>query len=599
MPSPDRRGGRRRFLARLLLIAIAGWICRGLAAWEMATANGGINAVFFPSVQSDPATYLRLAAGIVNGSWPEVFYYQPFYYAVFLPLIRLCCGGSMWAVIFWQTLCGAGAIWFAGLCGAMAWSRRAGLLTAAAVAVAQPLLLYCPFAQNETLQSLLLVMTAYFLLKMLRHYRWRDCCAAGAVLGMAVLTRGNVVLFLLPVWAVMIVSRRRELRRTMAGLLLLTGTMLLVESPFIGYNSWRLGRFSGPSTAADAVLALGNTPEAPPGGRDPGLPAGPMEYPETYSDFMDRASERPVPLQMLDWLCREPGAFLELQFRKALLFWDSREIPNNVSLTEQQQVSRMLRWDWLGRSAVLLPLSLAGLLWCFRKMLKGRRALLLLALLVVVYWGGTAIFYNLSRFRAPVLPLALIFAGIWCDRSIRVWRRHGFRAFEVQGLPPLLAGLFICIPAYDLYREYGEAAVQRWVRPDGICYTKRDGTRVRLDHGPLTFGGWQPVLLTGGMVVEKTFAGPSVDGEWVLTVFNTGSSDRVFSGTVNGGAFQAVCPPGISTVTRPVAAADRLVFRIAHAADGIALLTDSQRQYGRTRINGGPAGELVVRFRSK
>jgi hypothetical protein len=67
--------------------------------------------------------------------------------------------------------------------------------------------------------------------------------------------------------------RRYSVKKMLFSLIAAVGVFLAVESPFIIYNSIQLGRLSGPSTAADAVLALGNTPEAPPGGRDPGLPA--------------------------------------------------------------------------------------------------------------------------------------------------------------------------------------------------------------------------------------------------------------------------------------------------------------------------------------
>ena len=600
--TPTRGAAHRRFYRDLALITALGWLLRVLAAWEMAAFNGGLNSVFRPSKLSDLATYLRLSEAIASGQFSEVFYYQPFYYAVFLPLIRLVCGASIPvipAIVAVQSLCGAAAVWFAGLCGALAWNRRAGLFAAIFAAISVPLLLYTPFAQNETLQSLLLTLTAYLLLKTLRRGRLRDAVAAGAVLGMAVLTRGNAILFLPFVLAILLVRRRRDLRRAALAAGLLTMTVLAVESPFILWNSHKLGRLSGPSTAADAVLALGNTPEAPPGGRDPELPAGPMEYPETYEDFMARSPEESVPRQMLAWFAREPGAFLELQFRKLLLFWNSREIPNNVSLVDQRQASAVLRWDLPGESAVLITLAIAGLLWSLRRMVKGHTALLMLGVLAAVYWGGTALFYNLSRFRAPILPILFVFAGVWCDRAIRVARREGFRAFERRAVPPLLAGVFLCVPAYDLYRNHAEAAIQRLVRPNGVDYEKIDGTRLRFDHGPLTFGGWEPVELRPGLRLEKTFAGPPAAGEWSLTVVSDAPIPVELVGTANNVPFRALCLPGLGTVTQPMAATSHLTIRIDRAAPGLSVLIDRQRRFGRTRIDGATTGELVIRLRSK
>ena len=209
---------------------------------------------------------------------------------------------------------------------------------------------------NETLQSFWFALLAYLVVKLLKKRNLPLALATGAVWGCAVLTRGNALLFGFVLAVLMI--RRRAWKRGLA----VAAACLVVQTPFIVLNSAHLGRPCGPSTAADAVLALGNTPEAPPGGRDPGLPAGPMEYPETYADFMARAAARSVPLQMLDFLRREPAAFLELQFRKILLFWESGEIPNNVSMYGEGRQSTVLACDLPGRSGVLLVCVLAGMI---------------------------------------------------------------------------------------------------------------------------------------------------------------------------------------------------------------------------------------------
>ena len=267
---------------------------------------------------------------------------------------------------------------------------------------------------NETLQSFNFALLSYLVVRLLNKDSLPTALLTGAVWGIAVLTRGNALLFglvLLPLFAA-----KRAWKTTLA----ILAMCFLVQSPFILANSLHLKKFSGPSTAADAVLALGNTPEAPPGGRNPGLPAGPMEYPETYTDFMARSPERSVPLQMLDFLQQEPAAFLELQFRKVLLFWTGDEIPNNVSLYGEGNASQVLALAIPGRSFVLLPLVLAGML-IFLPRLRQKRWIWLYGL-ILIYWGATALFYDLSRFRAPILPAAFVFAGCFAERSIRLYQ---------------------------------------------------------------------------------------------------------------------------------------------------------------------------------
>ena len=63
-----------------------------------------------------------------------------------------------------------------------------------------------------------------------------------------------------------------------------------------------------------------------------------MEYPPAFHLWMAEAGEISVAEQILRWAEQEPLAFAELQFRKLLLFWDWRDIPNNVALYGEGEV---------------------------------------------------------------------------------------------------------------------------------------------------------------------------------------------------------------------------------------------------------------------
>ena len=105
------------FLRILLLTALIAFVLRLFVSSELGAINGGYNSVYTPSKLTDLATYMNLAQQIVKGQYSGVFYYQPFYYAVFLPVIYFICN-SIKAVIFVQSLIGAATVYLAGLCGA-------------------------------------------------------------------------------------------------------------------------------------------------------------------------------------------------------------------------------------------------------------------------------------------------------------------------------------------------------------------------------------------------------------------------------------------------------------------------------------------------
>ena len=121
--------GRRLFFRRLGWIGAAAFLLRFAVSAELAAANGGRNSVFMPSPATDLATYLKLADDILHGTFALPFYYQPFYYAVFLPAVR-SVSASPWLLIVLQSLLGSAACVLAGLTAAHVWSRRAGLWTA-------------------------------------------------------------------------------------------------------------------------------------------------------------------------------------------------------------------------------------------------------------------------------------------------------------------------------------------------------------------------------------------------------------------------------------------------------------------------------------
>ena len=586
------------FLRILLLTALIAFVLRLFVSSELGAINGGYNSVYTPSKLTDLATYMDLAQQIVKGQYSGVFYYQPFYYAVFLPVIYFICN-SIKAVIFVQSLIGAATVYLAGLCGAKLFGKKAGITAAVLCAVSTPLLLYTPYHQNETLQAFNLTLLFFLTLSAIGKWSTGRWFSVGIFAGIAILTRGNIWLLLPVIFAVLILDGIRLKRRWFSIVnmaVFVIAALLLIQMPFIGHNSRILGRLSGPSTAADAVLALGNTPEAPAGGRDPGLPAGPMEYPEAYHQWM--ASGKSSAQNMLSWLKEEPAAFLELQFRKLLLFWDYREIPNNVSLYGEGTHSNLLQILLFGRSCVLIPLGLAGMFLFLHRTWK-RRSLKwgVLYGFIVFYWGTIAAFYILSRFRAPILPLLTIPAGGFVGLVIRqVLNREAARRkdFLLLSFTALVAGLWLSISAYDTYREHWEPGIMRLVRPNG--------TRIKgcsFDHGPFTFGGWQERPIPTGTIFSKRFAKTPEKGEVEVSFF--AQTDAILQLRINGKEHTLNLKSGLQKHRFPVVLLDGEVsFEVLDSTGEPQAVCDTQRFYDRSTYNGLPLeAEWVMRFYTK
>lgn len=596
----------------LFFISIAALLLRCIAAFEMACAGGGINNMLEPLKTSDLATYMRLGREISCGKLPDSFYYQPFYYAVFLPVIYLLSGKfAILGVIVTQILLSSATVYLAGMCGAKIFSRRAGIIAAICTAISSPLILYAPFHQNETVHCYLLTLLFFLALRAVELQRIRDWCFVGCAAGVAILNRGNINL-LLPVLIAASAAGCREEKFNWRKFFVRTGCILgcalILQLPFIIYNSVSLRRLSGPSTAADAVLALGNTVEAPAGGREPGTP-GAMYYPEAYHRAMRRATgsyPASMAAQMWEFFCEEPLAFCELQFRKALLFWDGREIPNNVALEHDGFASHILRWLFPGRSHWLLTLSLCGFFWFIPRLKKKEVKLRMLYGFVLFFWGAVTVFYMLSRFRAPILPVLFIFAGAMADTAWNELKSSRGKERRLLAGKMLIAGLTafgFVFSFYDSYRFYLEAPVNRMLRPDGISLDNGGSDIQVFDHGPAPFGGWTMVPVKPGMKLVKQFANCGTEnGNFYFFISNVKHSRVEF--TVNGVFYALDFPelrPGKTARKRVVIPAmlydGVLQIEVVNCSGDAAFIFDSQRDYGRSTLNGEllPA-EWVFRF---
>ncbi len=123
-----------------------------------------------PSVYSDMHTYKKYSEEIVRGEYKGEFYYQPFYYVAFLPLVKGLFGFGPWPLIFVQSLISAATVWLSILVGSMLWGRRAGIISGLLVALSSVMIIYIPYHLLDTLQAFWVILISYTVLK---------CCSGG------------------------------------------------------------------------------------------------------------------------------------------------------------------------------------------------------------------------------------------------------------------------------------------------------------------------------------------------------------------------------------------------------------------------------------
>ncbi len=606
----------KKFIILLLGIALVALALRLGTAYDLQAANNGRNAVNTPSPYTDMATYKRLAELISQGDFQDPFYiqnshkYQPFYNSVFLPLIYLTLGYSVWAVLIAQSIIGAATVYLVGLSTAKVWNRQAAVIAALMAAFSQILILYTPYLLVATLQAFWLTLIFYSTVSAYNSGKKLHWISCALIVSCAILSRGNVW-FMVPgiialaVYSLVLKKYKSETLwnkawKSCAVALLFLIVIILPQVPFSYRNSVLLGRLCGPSSDAPIVLSLGNTPESPPGGRE-GDWAGPMEYPPTYGVWVAKDSPVSVPNRIWKWFYREPLAYIELNFRKLLLFWNYREIPNNVSLNSALKQSRFLSYGFLGTVFILIP-ALAGiciLIW--RSFKKHDFKMLLLLYLILSYCLSTIAFYILARFRMPLIPLLAVLAGIFINRVYRVCKNDR-RNLYIPYIIAFCLSAYICFLAYDTYRYDYEAAVIRKVRPNGVRVAMGHNKMMYLDNGPRTFGSWTPTEFARGTELKKHFKinklpkGAVTELEFTLAFADSGQATILVNNKYERFiAFRS----GLLTRTFAIQLPSTGVVNISLVSSTckVFFIVDSQRNYGRSIVDDQAIqGEIVCRL---
>ncbi|MEA2012451.1 MAG: glycosyltransferase family 39 protein [Verrucomicrobiota bacterium] len=602
----------KKYLRKYFIVLLAGFsviaFCLRLGVcYELAKKDV---QVLRPSAATDMATYKKYSENILAGTYQGEFYYQPFYYSAFLPAVKLVFGkDSIWALLIVQSLLGALTVYFCGLSAAMLWGRSSGLVAAFLVVFSKILMFYTPYYLIATLQAFWVSLILFMTIKVFKSSRLHNWGILGFIVSLAILTRGNIWFFVLGIMLLATLKTYRQLNK--AGkkykksiqflkssfpALLFLSFVIIPQIPFAIKNSIVNGELKGPSTAAGAVLALGNTPEAPPGGREPGTGPGPMEYPESYHAWLSQKDSISVGKRIFDWFCAEPTAFLELQCRKLLLYWDSSEIPNNIALEYQGEKSFFLRITGFVLTSVLLFFSLAYIFYTWTRYFYKRKKRvffihsygnILLIYFIVAYWLATAAFYILARFRAPSIPLFAIASSGMFLTVLRDYRKNGRKYIIRNFLPVFCVSFILVFFLYDAYRYNFESSIMKIVRPSGVVSELIPGQRViYLDNGPVTFGSWRSIEFKKGDTLQKTFAVADIsknsECELIVPMFfgNAGSASFL----VNGKEHIISAQKGFAEKKIKLENFNKkITLSLLKSNMNIVMFADFQRDYGRTK----------------
>ena len=437
----------RRHLIGLTLLALSSLTLRLLYLLQADDSPLFVHPIV------DARTYVRTALHLSAGQWLGASqpFWQPPLYPYFLGGLFALFGEDYHLPRLVQAVSGTAVCLLVFSLGRRAFSSPAVGWFAAAAALYGPFLYF----EGELLPaSLAVFLNTLALLALIWAAaggigRW---LVAGFLLGVTALTVASVLLFI----PVALLWARHQARAPVPTLGALILGFALVIAPVTLRNRVVGGEWVPISYNAGINFYLGNNPDYD---RTTNIRPGRdwrelTNMPEREAGITAKgASSRYFFGRSYDYIAADPAGYVLLQLRKLYLFWRGDEIPRNLNLYYARRQSSLLQvLLWIHGLAfpfgLVGPLALTGLFLYLRGPQARTPAADLLLLFTAAYTLAVVLFFVTGRYRLPVIPPLLLFAGYALMR-LRLLR--GRQLAGGLALPTaLVVGLNVGIPAMDM-----------------------------------------------------------------------------------------------------------------------------------------------------
>ncbi len=443
----------------------------GRNRWALGLAAAAVVArgIYLASVTHDPFFgYLRhipdafffnnWAQEIASGDWlgDGVFFIGPLY-AYFLGIIYKLIGPHLTVVrLVHIALDGASAVFIYGFGRRVfgEWPARvAGILWV----VYLPAIFFSSFILPVSLDVFLITASFYFLARGVAGRRW-NFAAAGTLVGVAALDRANLLLFAAAAVPVFLIYLRRLGGRRLAAYFLPLVAILfavtlrngLVAGDWVVVSSQGgVNFFLGNSaTATGTYWNLGEIGQGRPQALNRDL-ARVIAEERVGHPMKASAVSRWWMGQAFSWLRGHPGDAARLYAKKLRFLLNDFEVSLNVDYYFMKFVTPFHRVQ-LPYFGFVLPFAVLGWALGWRRSPFPRTVA---AVFVVAYGLSVMAFFISARYRLPMVPLLLVFAGAGFVRVIDEWRAWRWRTAAALTVVAMAVGTFAMWPLSNARRD--------------------------------------------------------------------------------------------------------------------------------------------------
>jgi tetratricopeptide (TPR) repeat protein len=390
----------------------------------------------FEHLAGDARTYYEWGHRIAAGDWlgAGVFYQAPLY-PYFLGILQFFFGETLWVVRLMQIILGALSCSLIFFIGQQLFSPQAGIISGFILAGYGPALFFDGLIEKSVLDLFLLTAILFLIFCIGDEMKPLKWLGVGAVLGLLALSRENALILvpIVPFWialsspTVLPTARLRRVGLFFAGL-----TLVLLP---VGLRNLAVGgEFKLTTSQLGPNFYIGNNPAADGTYNSVRSIIG---EPQLEGSDAKRLAERSLQRSLspgavssywlgksFDYIKTQPSDWLALLGKKWTLVWNAREIEDSDDFYIYRQWSSLLgvlgRLNHLG---VLAPLAAVGLLLTLGEW----RRLWLLYAMILALAASVAVFYVFGRYRFPLVPLLVLFAGAGLTQTIVFYKHRHWR----------------------------------------------------------------------------------------------------------------------------------------------------------------------------
>lgn len=405
---------------------------------------------FFEVLYPDALRYDGWAKAIAFGGEGELepTFRAPFY-PIFLAGIYKVAGHSLLAARLVQMLLGALSSLLIFLIAAKLFGKRVAVGAAVVWAFYGPAIYWAGELLIVTLIVLLDLLAVYSLLAISTTGNRAAWLLPGLLIGLSAIARPNILIFapFVVVWILFIApgegsAARRSRKAGLARALLFSLGVLLPVAPVALRNSLIAEDFILVASQGGINFYMGNNPLAD------GKTAGTPERGNVDGEYLDNAWVSSVriaearearelsPAEVSDFWYREgltfireqPLDWVRLMAAKLGFFWTGTEVTNNEDTYFFRRFSRTLSalmWQKVISFpfGIVSPLALLGM---FLSLRRGRELSLIYGF-VLLYMISIILYFVCGRYRMPIVPFLIMFAGVSLERMAKLYRERKWK----------------------------------------------------------------------------------------------------------------------------------------------------------------------------